>query len=271
MYQPEWQQLSLGLHLEPCLDGRSRGRSKRLGRRTDKGDTTSIQLSIFDQAINQPSYTLEFPVTLKNLSWTDKYSFLSVVTPIAKSSKTLDQDSISNEKVYLPYWNEFCQAMSEWLSLPTKIDYADLGSTLSHGSQAGANVRYWFSTTVHLAQNARWLKIFLPSSTFSVADSTDLGSTSKRLKKTLTYRVYPKGETKKVWMSRVHAYRKVYNNAIAYLNQHQGFTYINNKGEKTTGKKAFRSFCKTLGEEIIPDWCKQLGIAHALDNALFEA
>ncbi|MBR8834253.1 MAG: transposase [Stigonema ocellatum SAG 48.90 = DSM 106950] len=73
-------------------------------------------------------------------------------------------------------------------------------------------------------------------------------------------------------MLRIHAYRKVYNNAIAYLNQHQGFTYTNTKGEiRTSGKKEFRSFCKTLGLEIIPQWCKDLNIAHALDNALFEA
>jgi len=73
-------------------------------------------------------------------------------------------------------------------------------------------------------------------------------------------------------MRRIHAYRKVYNNAIAYLNQHQGFVYINTKGEqKTAGKQAFRSFCKTLGDEIIPQWCKDLGISHALDNALFDA
>lgn len=99
----------------------------------------------------------------------------------------------------------------------------------------------------------------------------DLESTNKKLKKTLTYRVYPKGETKKVWMLRIHAYRKVYNNAIAYLNQHQSFEYFNSYGKKTGGKTAFRSFCKTLGEEIIPAWCKELKIAHALDNALFEA
>lgn len=99
----------------------------------------------------------------------------------------------------------------------------------------------------------------------------DSESTSKKLKKTLTYRVYPKGETKKVWMLRIHAYRKVYNNAIAYLNKHQSFEYFNKKGKKTGGKTAFRSFCKPLGEEIIPAWCKELKIAHALDNALFEA
>jgi putative transposase len=72
-------------------------------------------------------------------------------------------------------------------------------------------------------------------------------------------------------MLRIHAYRKVYNNAIAYLNKHQSFEYFNKEGKKTGGKTAFRSFCKTLGEEIIPAWCKELKIAHALDNALFEA
>ncbi|NJM60965.1 MAG: transposase [Oscillatoriales cyanobacterium RU_3_3] len=79
-------------------------------------------------------------------------------------------------------------------------------------------------------------------------------------------------------MLRIHANRKVYNNAIAYLNQHQGkFTYYtvdkktNRPVVKTSGKQAFRSFCKTLGHEIIPEWCQDLGIAHALDNALFEA
>jgi len=72
-------------------------------------------------------------------------------------------------------------------------------------------------------------------------------------------------------MLRIHACRLVYNNAIAYLNEYQSFEYFNKEGKKTTGKQAFRSFCKTLGEEIIPKWCQELGIAHALDNALFEA
>ncbi|XZO01454.1 MAG: hypothetical protein ACM65L_23675 [Microcoleus sp.] len=79
-------------------------------------------------------------------------------------------------------------------------------------------------------------------------------------------------------MLRIHANRKVYNNAIAYLNQNQGkFTYYtvdkktNQPVLKISGQQAFRSFCKTLGCEIIPKWCKESGIAHGLDNALFEA
>jgi len=62
MSQQEWQQLSLGFHLEPCSGGKKRERSKRLRyapvsgtkRLTDNGDTTSTQLSINDAA-NKPA------------------------------------------------------------------------------------------------------------------------------------------------------------------------------------------------------------------------
>ncbi len=271
MSQQEWQQLNLGLHLEPCSDGKKQAKSRQLKRRTVSDDTTWIQLSLFDFSINQQSFTLEFPAIVRNLTLKDRFSFLPLVTPGVKSSKTSHPDSTSSEKVYLPYWNEFCQAMSEWLSLPTKTDFVDSGSTLLHGLHKGAGVRFWFSTTTYLAQNEKCWKMFLPSSMSSHVNCMDCESTSKKLKKTLTYRVYPKGETKKVWMLRIHAYRKVYNNAIAYLNKYQTFEYSNSEGKKNTGKQAFRSFCKTLGEEIIPKWCQELGIAHALDNAIFEA
>lgn len=274
MYQQESQQLDLGFHLEPSCAGKKRVKSRQSKRRTDSVDTTLNQLSIFSQpqSLEPQFFTLEFPAILKKLTWSDKLSFLSLSTLIVKLSKTLHQDSTSKGRVYKPYWNEFCQAMSEWLSLPTKTDYVGLGSILSHGLQSAPTVRFWFSTTMHLAQSERCLKMFLLSSMCSVADFTDSASTKRTLKKTLTYRVYPLGETKKVWQQRIHAYRKVYNNAIAYLNEHQGFSYTNTKGEiRTSGKKEFRCFCKTLGTSIIPQWCKDLTIAHALDNALFEA
>ncbi len=270
MSHQEWQLFNWESVPEPLNVGSVREKSKRTAPRAVNADTTPIQLSIF-QSLSQQSYTLEFPAILRSLTLSDRYSFLSLSIPVAKSSETSVQDSTSKERVCLPYWNEFCQAMSEWLSLPTLTDYVDLGSTLLHGSLCAAAVRFWFSTTTFLAQKKRCLKMFLPSSTSSPASSTDSASTRRTLKKTLTYRVYPKGQTKKVWMLRVHACRKVYNNAIAYLNSHQSFNYINKDGDVRTGKKAFRSFCKTLGTYIIPDWCSDLGIAHALDNALFEA
>lgn len=257
--------------------GKKKGKSKRTERHQDNDATTATQLSIF-HLLNQPSSTPELAVEVKKPTFSDRLTFFCLATPDVKLSKTSGVASISKEKVLLPYWNKFTQVTSEWLSLPQKIDCVDSDSILSHGLRSGAGVRFWFSTIVHLVQNARWLKIYSPLSTATVADCTDSGSIKSKSLKTLTYRVYPKGETKKVWMLRIHANRKVYNNAIAYLNQNQGkFTYYtvdkktNQPVLKTSGQQAFRSFCKTLGCKIIPEWCKELGIAHGLDNALFEA
>jgi putative transposase len=238
---------------------------------------TGTQLSLFP-LLNQQSSTPELVVEVKKMTLIDRLSFLSLVTEDVKSSKTSGVDSTLKGKGLSPYWNGFCQATSQWLSLPEKTDYADSDSLLSHGSHRGAGVKFWFSTIQHLVQNEKWLKIYSPSSTFLAADCMDSENTKNKSLKTLTYRVYPKGETKKIWMLRVQANRKVYNNAITYLNQHPGkFAYCtvdkktNQPVVKTSGKQAFRSFCKTLGEEIIPLWCRELGIAHSLDNALFEA
>lgn len=238
---------------------------------------TATQLSLFP-LLNQQSSTSELVVEVKKMTLIDRLSFLSLVTEDVKSSKTSGVDSTLKGKGLSPYWNGFSQATSQWLSLPEKTDYADSDSLLSHGWHRGAGVKFWFSTIQHLVQNEKWLKIYSPSSTSLAADCMDSENTKSKSLKTLKYRVYPKGETKKIWLLRIHANRKVYNNAIAYLNQHQGkFAYctVNKKTNqpvvKTSGKQAFRSFCKTLGEEIIPNWCKELGIAHCLDNALFEA
>jgi putative transposase len=257
--------------------GKKKGKSKRTERHQDNDATTATQLSIF-HLLNQPSSTPELAVEVKKPTFQDRLSFLSLVTPDVKLSQTSAADLTSKGKVLSPYWNEFTQAISEWLSLPQKIDYVDSASILSHGSRSAAGVKFWFSTIQHLAQKEKWLKIYSPSSRSSVVDCTDLENTKSKSLKTLTYRVYPKKETKKTWMLRIHANRKVYNNAIAYLNQHQGkFTYhtvdkkTNQPVIKTSGKQAFRSFCKTLASEIIPEWCSYLGIAHGLDNAIFEA
>jgi putative transposase len=262
---------------KPLNGGKKKEKSKPTEPRQVRDGMTATQLSIFP-LLNQPSSTPELAVEVKKPTFQDRLSFLALVTPDAKSSKISGVDSTSKGKVLSPYWNEFTQATSEWLSLPQKIDCADSDSILSHGLQSAAGVKFWFSTIQHLAQNEKWLKIYSPSSTSLVADCTDLESTKSKSLKTLTYRVYPKGETRKIWMLRIHANRKVYNNAIAYLNQHQGkFTYhtidkkTNQLVVKTSGKQAFRSFCKTLGYEIIPEWCKDLGMSHGLDNALFEA
>ncbi len=199
-----------------------------------------------------------------------KLTFYSLVTQQPKSSKISEVDSTTQEKAFSPYWNEFSQMMSDWLSLPTKTDFVDLGSILSHGCAKNTNVNYWFSTNRTLAQNGKWLRTSLQSSTSSVVDFTDLESTKSKSLKTVSYRVYPVKELEKIWKKWVAAVRKVYNISIAYLNDHQKFPKpASYKGGELGGKMGFKKFLKASG--LIPDWCKELGISKLLDNATREA
>jgi putative transposase len=77
--------------------------------------------------------------------------------------------------------------------------------------------------------------------------------------------VYPCKELEQIWKRWVAAVRKVYNISIAYLNQHQGFEKVGNKG----GKMGFRTVLKASG--LIPQWCLDLNVSKILDNASMSA
>ncbi len=261
---PDWE-----LAPKRSKDGWHPVKSKVSSHKVVKEDTTSIQLSLFDQVIHQtnaqPCFMPEFQAAVKSLTLNSKLSFLSLVIPMRKSSPTLEVDSTSSEKVFKPYWTEFSQTLANLLSLPTKIGFAALGSILSHGCVLGSRLKYWFSTKRTSARNGKWWKIFLPSSTSSVADCTDLESTKSKLLKTVSYRLYPCKELEIIWKKWVAAVRKVYNISIAYLNQNQGFEKVGNKG----GKMGFRTMLKASG--LIPQWCHDLNVSKILDNASMEA
>lgn len=217
-------------------------------------------------AINQ-SFSMEgFQATLRNLTLSDKYSFLSLVTPLEKSSEKLAQDSISDEKNFLPYWNEFSQGMSEWLWSATRTDLPGSDLNLSSGSVNDVSVKSWFSTKLTYLQNEKWLKIFLQSSTSSVVGSTDLESINKRFIKTCKqYRMILDKDQEALLLKWVRLNRKAYNMSIAYLNEHQGF---DRTGIGGTGKQAFKTFFKA---NIRPDWLKVELPAAILDQAVMEA
>ncbi len=261
---PDWESVP-----ERSKDGYMKVKSKGSSRKVVKEDTTSIQLCLFDLVTPKTSvpssFMPEFQAAINYLTLTNKLSFLSLITPTPKSSQISAADSISSEKVFKPYWTEFSQTLADLLSLPTKIGFVALGSILSHGSVLGSKLKYWFSTKRTSAQSAKWWKIFLPSSTSSVADSTDLESTKEKSLRTVSYRVYPCKELEKIWRKWVASVRKVYNISIAYLNQHQGYTKIGDKG----GKMGFRTMLKASG--LIPQWCIDLSVSKILDNAAMEA
>ena len=262
---PDWESAP-----KPSKDGWRRGKSRRSSRQEDKDATTWTQLSLLEMPIEPPSYMQEFQVALRKMTCLHKLTFYSLVTQELKSSKTLGVDSTTKEKVFYPYWNEFSQMMSDWLSLPTKTDFVDLGSILSHGCARDKNVKYWFSTNRTLAQNEKWLRTYWQSSMSSVAGCTDLESTKSKSMKTVSYRVYPVKALGKIWKQWAAAVRKVYNISIAYLNEHQNFPKpTKEKGGQLGGKLGFKKFLKASG--LIPDWCKELGISKLLDNAAMEA
>jgi putative transposase len=268
-----YHQGSLPLNLE-SVPKRSKGGSKREKSKESllkevKEDTTSIQLSLYEEVIPQtnelPFFMPEFQAAVKKLTLNSKLAFLSLVIPTQKSLPTSEADSTSSEKVFKPYWTEFSQTLSNLLSLPTKIGFAVLGSILSHGCVLGSRLKYWFSTKKTSAQNEKWSRIFLPSFTSSVADCTDLESTKSKLLRTVSYRVYPNKDLAVIWKKWVSAVRKVYNISIAYLNKNQGFEKVGNKG----GKMGFRTMLKASG--LIPQWCLDLNVSKILDNASMEA
>ncbi|ABA24789.1 Transposase, IS891/IS1136/IS1341 (plasmid) [Trichormus variabilis ATCC 29413] len=214
----------------------------------------------------QSSSRAGFLATLNSLTWKDKYSFLSLVTPVVKSSKKSEADSTSEEKSYLPYWNEFSQAMSEWLWSAIKTDYADLDLNSSNGCAKNAIVNSWFSTKLSYLQSEKWLRIFWQSSMSSVADCTDSENTNRKSVKVCTqYRMILTLEQEQLLMKWVRLNRKTYNMAIAYLNQKQGF---DRTGIGGTGKQAFKTFFKA---HIRPDWLKNELPAAILDQAVMEA
>lgn len=261
---PDWESAP-----KPSKDGSRTEKSKASLPKEGKEDTISIQLSQLDEETRQTNESLcympGFQASVKNLTLSNKLSFLPLITPMPKLLPTSPADLTSNEKVFKPYWTEFSQTLANLLSLPRKTDFVDLGSILSHGSVSDSKLKYWFSTKLTDAQNEKWWRISLPSSTYSVADYTDLENTKSKLLKTVSYQIYPNKELGIIWKKWVAAVRKVYNISISYLNQHQGYTKIGKKG----GKMGFRTMLK--GSELIPQWCLELNVSKILDNASMAA
>lgn len=262
---PDWE-----LAPKHSNDGLKPDKLKPLSLQADKEGMTSTLLSQTEQNSEQPFYMPEFQVALKNLTSINKFNIFSLATQQPKSSQTSEADSTTEEKVLLPYWNGFSQMMSDYCALPTKTDFVDLGSILSHGCANDTKLKYWFSTKQTLAQNERWLKISSPSFTSLAVGSTDSGNTKSKSLKTLSYRVYPTKELEKLWKQWVSAVRKVYNVSIAYLNHNQKFPKpAKEAGGELGGKMGFKKFLKASG--FIPQWCVDLGISKLLDNASMEA
>ena len=161
--------------------------------------------------------------------------------------------STSSEKSGSPYWNESCQEMSEWLSLPTLTGWQEKALTCFDGSASQTGALSWYSTKQVSVGTAKCLRTSSPSSTASAPDSTDSESTKLRSRK---LRIYPSSELNKTWRKWLAACRYCYNQAIAWQQSGQRLSKLKLRNEIMQGD--------------LPQWVKETP-CHIRQNAIFDA
>lgn len=133
-----------------------------------------------------------------------------------KSSKTLDLESISKERVCSQSWKDSCKAIQSHLLSHTEIACADSDLSSLQPWSVKTLEKSWFSTKQSIVQNRKSPKTFSPFFMSSVAECTDSGDTASKSKK---IRIYPTKEQKILFKRWFGVQRFVFNRVIEYLNQ----------------------------------------------------
>jgi putative transposase len=135
---------------------------------------------------SKKSATVESLQQVKKTTCIDKFCSCHKPFQTTKSLQTLDQESISEERVLPPCWTLHAKDLSPKLWLPTETDYVDSPLNWWNGSFQTIKSNSWFSIKAWNPQKMEnWQKTCWPSSTFSIAESTEEESTKvKGSKKT---------------------------------------------------------------------------------------
>lgn len=272
------KQLALwGFASEPSGDGKRTGKSTRSKRRPVNGGTTSKSSSKKNQKTGSDAPLLSMLASLpalKNQTSIDKLKDYQRSTQAQKLLKKWEEDLILGGKDSSPFWDEFCEVMSDLLWLSTKTDLHDSDSTLSSGYVSNLTAKSWFSTKSVSPRTKNSFKILSPSCTvspvgFTPSEDSKIKSnksykqkprhktTKAQPNKTLKVRVYPEPELHQKWKSWLSASRYCYNQAISALRQ----------GLKIAGAYSLRNY--VLGLDL-PDWVKSAPV-HPKENAIFDA
>lgn len=185
-------------------------------RRLNNGDLTSEKSCAQIPGSVQRCVTVECLHQNNEMTSTDKLNNCTECSQTTKLSKTLEADLTSNAKVLQPFWNEFCQEMSQKLWLPTKTDCAGSDSTSLNGLFKRTVDGSWFLTT-HLYPRSKNLSpMYFQSCTCSHAESTDLENTVVRSRR---IRIYPTADQRKTLRKILGISRYTYNATVAYLKE----------------------------------------------------
>jgi putative transposase len=145
---------------------------------------------------------------------TDRSNHSKKRTRTTKSSRTLDQALISGAKTCYGWWTQSCVEMSKKLLLPTKIDYADSLTNLSHGYVTEQRQSSLCKTKICRLENKNSPKISWPSSMFSAADITECADM-----KVQKIRLKPSPEQAKILRTWMKAARWTYNAGLELVKQ----------------------------------------------------
>ena len=234
---------SLKSRIKASNAGPGKGKSSLPSLAVDTAGITSPSISRQLQSLSQPEDGSAMPGSLpphKKKIWKDRLSCSELDTLTMKLSKMLEAASTSKERDLKPFWDSHLEESYKSLWLPTKTDYADLGSSSSANLCDLETGKSWFSMTRKTKlPNKSSAKTCSPSLQFSVPESTvsEVGRTGgllpvqkKQAKKgkaksgavkCLRIRLFPGEELD--WVMQAHSQsRWMYNAALSICYQHFG-------------------------------------------------
>ena len=131
-----------------------------------------------------------------------------------RSSATSAQDSTSNAKDFLPYWNDYTREISSALWSPTETVLQGLERNSSRRCSSAMAGSSWFSISETSAPKRSSRLTFSPSSRSSVPVSMDCGDTVRKSRK---IRLYPGARQRAELRRWFGAARYAYNQAAELL------------------------------------------------------
>ena len=214
--------------------------------------------------LKKKSVMQEYRPSIKKKIWKDKLTSLNQNTPNTELLKILALDSISKEKVLIPFWNYLSEEISKKLSLPIKTDYVDSDLNFSNQSLESTMGKSWFSMTKTKVQIKNSQRMSLASSqyfprnytggevieikelknkTYSVTDKEPIEY------KTLKFKLFPTQDHKEILFDMSNQQRSMWNACVNIFEQENSIDAIKEKIDfERTEKKVYKEKLKNIME-----------------------
>jgi putative transposase len=191
-------------------------RKEKSSREETLQDTTCIFLEAKKvQTLEKELSTLECPLGNSQETSKDKSSFYLSNIPNIELSETWDQELISKDADYYPFWDPSLTEEYQKLWLPQKTDYVDLPLSSSNGFANGMKQKSWFSIRSIKDQNMSLQKTYLPPYKYSVVDGMEKGATGNLIARKV--KILPTTKQKLLLKQFAGTCRFLYNQAISMI------------------------------------------------------